>query len=60
MSGFEKLNEEFPSKESFYSFLTGERLNDKEYKHVERFGIHSKWNQYKIITNSSENSMFYL
>ena len=42
MSGFEKPKEELPSKERFYSSLTGERLNDKEYEYVKRFEIHSK------------------
>ena len=43
---FEKIKEELPSKERFYSSLTGEGPNltdkHKEYEHVEMFGIHSK------------------
>ena len=32
ISDFEKLNEEFPSKEKFYSLLTGKTISDKEYQ----------------------------
>ena len=32
MSKFEKLKEELPSKEKFYSSLTGKRIRDKEYE----------------------------
>ena len=32
ISDFEKLKEEFPSKEKFYSLLTGKTISDKEYQ----------------------------
>ena len=31
MSNFEKFKEQLPSKEKFYSSLTGKELSDKEY-----------------------------
>ena len=34
MSGFEKFNEELPSKEKFYSLLMHEKISNKEYEHV--------------------------
>ena len=34
MNGFEKFKEELPSKEKFYSFLTGKKINDNDYEHV--------------------------
>ena len=34
MSGFEKLQNRFPSTEKFYSSLTGPKTSDKEYEHV--------------------------
>ena len=34
MSDFEKFKEVLPSKEKFYSSLTGKKIIDKEYKHV--------------------------
>ena len=37
MSSFEKFKEELPSKETFYSSLTGKKISGKEYEHVLRF-----------------------
>ena len=34
MSDFEKFKKQLPSKEKFYSFLTGRKITDKEYQHV--------------------------
>ena len=34
MSGFEKFKEKLPSKEKFYSLLTGKKVSDKAYRHV--------------------------
>ena len=34
MSGFEKFNEELPSKEKFYSLLMHKKISNKEYEHV--------------------------
>ena len=33
-SHFERFKEQLPSKEKFYSSLTGAKVNDKEYEHV--------------------------
>ena len=43
MRDFKKFKEEFPSKQKFYSFLTGEKITDKEYEHV--FNV---WNKFEI------------
>ena len=37
VSDFEKYNKELPSKEKFYSALTGKEINGKEYEHVLNF-----------------------
>ena len=37
VSDFEKYNKELPSKEKFYSALTGKEINDKKYEHVLNF-----------------------
>ena len=34
MSNFEKVKEQLPSKEKFYSWLTGKKLSNEEYEHV--------------------------
>ena len=34
MSDLEKFKEELPSKEKFYSSLTGKKISDNEYEHV--------------------------
>ena len=34
MSGFEKFQEELPSKEKFYRLLMGKTFINKEYEHV--------------------------
>ena len=34
MSDFEKFKEQLPSKEKFYSLLTGKKISDKKYEHV--------------------------
>ena len=36
MSDFEKFKEELPSKEKFYSLLTGKKISDKEYEHIRK------------------------
>ena len=43
MSDFEKFQEEFPSKEEFYSSLTSSKVSDKEYEHVLKV-----WNTFQI------------
>ena len=44
-SDFEKFKEKLPSKETFYSSLTGKKNNYKEYEHV-----HNPWNKFKMKT----------
>ena len=34
MGDFKNFNQELPSKEKFYSSLTGKKISDKEYGHV--------------------------
>ena len=34
MTNFKKLKEQLPSKEEFYSLLTGKKIRNKEYDHV--------------------------
>ena len=43
MSHFENLKEQLPSKEKFYSSLTGKRVSDKEYQHVSKV-----WNKFEM------------
>ena len=43
MIDFEKSKEQLPSKEKFYSLLTGKKISDKEYEHV--FTV---WNKFEI------------
>ena len=45
MSNFEKFKEELPSKEKFYSSLTGKKISGKEYKHV-----HNVWKKFEMKT----------
>ena len=45
MSDFEKFKEELPSKEKFYSSLTGEKISNKEYEHVLKV-----WNKFEMKT----------
>ena len=42
-SDSEKFKEESPSKEKFYSSLTGKNISDKEYDHVLKV-----WNKFEI------------
>ena len=46
MSDFEKSKEELCSRERFYSYLTGRKI-DKEYEHVLNF-----WNKFEVKTMS--------
>ena len=45
MSDFKKFKQEFPSKEKFYSSLTGRKISDKDYKHVLNV-----WNKFEMKT----------
>ena len=37
MTDFGRFKEQLPSNENFYSFLTGKKVNDKEYEQI--FGM---------------------
>ena len=43
MSNFEKFKEQLPSKEKFYSSLTGKKISDKENDHVLKV-----WNKFEM------------
>ena len=43
MSNFEKFKQQLPSKEKFYSPLTGKKISDKEHEHVVKV-----WNNFKM------------
>ena len=45
MSNFEKFKKELPSKEKFYSSLTGKKICGKEYEHVLKV-----WNKFEMKT----------
>ena len=45
MSDFEKFKEKLPSKEKFYSSLTGKKISDKEYLH-----LLNVWNNFEMKT----------
>ena len=51
MSDFEKLKEELPSKDDFYSSLTDRKNNDKEYEHVLNFQKKIKMKEVKDYYN---------
>ena len=45
MRDFEKFNKELPSKEKFYSSLTGKKISSKEYEQVLKV-----WNKFGMKT----------
>ena len=45
MSDFEKLKEQLPSKEKFYSLLTGRKISGKEYERVLKV-----WDKFEMKT----------
>ena len=42
---FEKFKEQLPSKEKFYSLLTGKEISDKEYEHTLKV-----WSKFEMKT----------
>ena len=50
MTDFEKFKEKLPSKEKFYSSLTGKKLMTKNMIMFLRFGTNLKCKRWKIIT----------
>ena len=53
MSDFEKFKEELPSKEMFYSSLTGKQNSDKENKHVLK-----AWNKFDMETMKHYHDLY--
>ena len=53
MSYFEKFKEQLPSKEKFYSSLTGKNVSAKEYKHVLRV-----WNKFERKTMKDYHDLY--
>ena len=53
MSDFEKFKEKLPDKEKSYSSITGEKINDKEYKHVLNV-----WNKFKMKTMKDYHDLY--
>ena len=45
MKDFEKFKEELPSKEKFYSLITGKKIKKKEHEHVLQV-----WNGFQMKT----------
>ena len=45
MTDFDKLKEEFPIKENFYSSLTGRKISDKDNDHILKV-----WNKFEMKT----------
>ena len=43
MTDFEKFKEKLPSQDKLYCFLTGKKINDKDYDHV--FKV---WNKFEM------------
>ena len=53
MSNFEKFKEELPSKEKFYSSLTGKKICGKEYEHVLKV-----WNKSEMKTMKDYHDLY--
>ena len=53
MSDFEKFKEKLPSKEKFYSSLTGKKISGKEYKHVLNV-----WNKFEMKTMKDYHNLY--
>ena len=53
MSSFENFKEKLPSKEKFYSSLTGKQISDKEYEHDLKI-----WNKFEIKTMKDYHDLY--
>ena len=53
MSNFEKFKEELPSKEKFYSSLSGKKSSDKEYEHVLKV-----WSKFEMKTMTDYHDLY--
>ena len=53
MIDFEKFKEQLPSKEKFYSLLTGKKISDKEYNYVLK-----DWNKFEMKTMKDYHDLY--
>ena len=53
ISDFENSKEKLPSKEKFYSTLTGKKINYKEYEHVLKV-----WNKFEMKTMKDYHDLY--
>ena len=53
MNDFENFKEELPSKEKFYSFLTGKKTSDKKHEHVLKV-----WNKFETKTMKDDHDLY--
>ena len=53
MRDFEKFNKELPSKEKFYSSLTGKKISSKEYEQVLKV-----WNKFGMKTMKDYHDLY--
>ena len=54
MSNFEKFKEQLPSKEKFYSSLTGKKISDKENDHVLKV-----WNKFEMKKMTDYHDLYF-
>ena len=53
MTDFKKFKEQLPSKEHFYSSLTGKKITNKEYDHVLKV-----WNKFEMKTMKDYHNLY--
>ena len=53
MTDFKKFKEELPSKEKFYSSLTGKKISNKEYDYVLKV-----WNKFEMKTSKDYHHLY--
>ena len=53
MTDFKKIKEQLPSKEKFYSLLTGKKISNKEYDHVLKV-----WNKSEMKTMKDYHDLY--
>ena len=53
MTDFKKFKEQLPSKEKFYSLLTGKKISNKEYDHVLKV-----WNKSEMKTMKDYHDLY--
>ena len=53
MTNFEKFKEKSPSKEKFYSSLTGKKISNKGYEHALKV-----WNKFEMKTTKDYHDLY--